>query len=623
MSSDADVASLTARIAELEAEKAKLMPTLRTRTALKFLYATPEAYMGRVVGIGGWVKQLRTAGGGKFAFVKLGDGTVGSELQCVVNGQLDGFSDIEKGACVFFIGEIVPSKGSEQAFEMVAQQVQVLGACPQETYPLAGKNLSLEYMRGLGHFRPRSTVLGAVFRIRNALAYATHTFYQSRGFQYAHTPLITASDCEGGGEMFQVTTLLDDGKLTNTLPDGKADYSKDFFKQPAFLTVSGQLNGEIMAHAFSSIYTFGPTFRAEDSHTSRHLSEFWMIEPEICFADLTENMDVAEAYLKHVMAAVIAQCGEDVKVLEAFEKRRAGDRKKAEAEVKAALAKEAKAKKKAEQAAASAAAKEAKEAGDQADVKPAADPEKEAKIAAQAEVVRALKASGTASKDEIQVAVNVLLTLKGQQPKKKQQQKGKDKKGKDTAAQDASATHWRDQPLGERLRMLVNTPFKRVTYTDAITLLQKAVTDGVEFVESNIEWGMDLSSEHERYMCETVFRCPTFVTDYPKDIKAFYMRMNEDGKTVAAMDVLVPGVGELMGGSQREERVANLEARMKEMDLDPAGDDYKWYLDLRRYGGVQHSGFGVGFGRLVCYATGIENIRDAIPFPRYPGHADY
>jgi len=358
-----------------------------------------------------------------------------------------------------------------------------------------------------------------VSRIRNALAFATHEFFQGEGFQYVHTPLITCSDCEGAGEMFQVTTLIKDSEFTAKTPQGKPDYEKDFFKKPAFLTVSGQLNAEIYAMALASVYTFGPTFRAEPSMTRRHLSEFWMIEPEIAFADLQENMCVAESFLKYVMDAALKRNPADMQLLEEFETR-----------------------------------------------------------------------SHEISDEE--------------------------KK----AAERTNKPHWRSLPLRQRLQKIISAKFARVTYTEGIEILIKAVAGGHKFEEA-VKWGMDLGSEHERYLCEVHFCAPTIVINYPKAIKAFYMRENDDKKTVAAMDVLVPGVGELIGGSQREERYDQLVARMIEAKLNP--EDYSWYLDLRKYGTVPHSGFGAGFERLVCYTTGIDNIRDAIPFPRYPGHADF
>lgn len=536
-------------------------PTLRKRVPIKTLMAQFQTYIGQTVGIGGWVRTCRKGGAGKFAFIHIYDGTCGVDLQIIVDSAVPGFEGVTKengiGCCIFAIGTIVASVGKEQAVEMKATEIQVLGACDPVKYPLAGKAHSLEYLRTIQHFRPRTMVLGAVMRIRNALAFGTHTFFQEQGFQYIHTPLITASDCEGGGEMFQVTTLIKDDEFTHKLPNGKADSSKDFFKRPAYLTVSGQLNAEIYATAMSSVYTFGPTFRAEDSHTSRHLSEFWMIEPEISFADLYEDMEIAESFLKFVIKFAMDKCPEDFETLENFEVRHLEERKKEE--------------------------------------------EKEAKAQKfrDAERMKELKAKGELP------------------PQEKKEKKEKKKEG-ETAS---PAPHWRSLPLRQRLQSIISSEFARIPYTDVITKLQQIVADGHKFEESKIEWGMDLASEHERYMCEVVFKRPTIVYNYPKDIKAFYMRMNEDNKTVRAMDILVPGVGEIIGGSQREERADKLLARIREMGLKE--EDYSWYMDLRHFGTVPHSGFGAGFERLVCYSTGIDNIRDVIPFPRYPGHADF
>lgn len=575
MSSELEL--LKAEIAKLKAEKEeitnKYAPSLRKRVTIAKLMNEADSFIGQFIGVGGWSRTVRTGGGGKFAFIKLYDGTSGNELQVVVDSSCPGFTEAVKdngvGCAMFVIGEIVPSLGKEQKVEMKATEIRVLGPSDPATYPLAGKGLSLEYLRTVGHFRPRTVVLGAVTRVRNALAMGTHVYFQEQGYQYIHTPLITASDCEGGGEMFQVTTLIKDGEFAHKLPNGKPDFSKDFFKKPSYLTVSGQLNGEIYAHAMSSIYTFGPTFRAEDSHTTRHLSEFWMIEPEIAFADLVENMDIAEGFLKFVMNYVVEKCPADLVILEEFEKRRM-DEKKKEAEKNAKNQAWAQAQKMREQK------------------------------KAEAEQAKADKAAG-------------------KEPAKKEPKK-KEKKEKGKAEKKDATPDWRAQPLRQRLDRIINSSFARVTYTEAIEILQKAVAEGKEFEEA-VSWGIDMGSEHERFLCEVVFGRPTIVTDYPKDIKAFYMRVNEDGKTCRAMDILVPGVGELVGGSQREERLDHLLKRCKEMGLE--AEDYKWYLDLRRYGSVPHSGFGAGFERLVCYTTGMDNIRDAIPFPRYPGHADY
>lgn len=563
MSQGDEIEQLRKEIAALKAEKetlsTKYAPTLRKRVTIAKLMREADSYVGSCIGVGGWSRTVRKGGGGNFAFIKLYDGTSGDELQVIVDQTVPGFTEATKdngvGCAMFVIGEIVPSTGKEQKIEMKATEIKVLGACDASTYPLSGKGLSLEHLRTIGHFRPRTVVIGAVTRVRNALAMATHTYFQNMGFQYVHTPLITASDCEGGGEMFQVTTLIKDGEWAHKLPNGKADYSKDFFKRPAYLTVSGQLNAEIYAMALSSVYTFGPTFRAEDSHTTRHLSEFWMIEPEVAFADLSENMDLAEGFLKFVMNFVVEKCPADLAVLEEFEVRHLKERQIA------------------------------------------LDKEKKAQQFAQGEKMKADKAAGIV-------------------PAKVEK---KDKKTEESKTRTA-LPDWRAAPLRERLNNIINSSFARVTYTDAIGLLQKSEEEGKVFKEK-VVWGMDLGSEHERYMCEVMFGKPTIVTNYPKDIKAFYMRMNEDGKTVAAMDILVPGVGELIGGSQREERLDHLLKRVREMGLHE--QDYSWYLDLRRFGSVPHAGFGAGFERLVCYTTGMDNIRDVIPFPRYPGHADY
>eukprot|EP01089_Gocevia_fonbrunei_P023068 TRINITY_DN956_c0_g1_i1.p1 TRINITY_DN956_c0_g1~~TRINITY_DN956_c0_g1_i1.p1 ORF type:complete len:524 (+),score=145.13 TRINITY_DN956_c0_g1_i1:45-1616(+) len=462
--------------------------------------------VGRIVTVAGWIKTVRVQGGGKFAFVELNDGSTFGNLQIIVDAVANGFEELKVKAstgCSFWAqGKIVESRGKGQKIELVAQSVEVIGDCDAAVYPLAKGHHPLEFMRTIAHLRPRANTYGAVARVRNALAYATHKFFNERGCLYLHTPVITASDCEGAGEMFQITTLLLQAKKAAEIAQiegsgGSIDYAQDFFGKPAFLTVSGQLNGEMYACALSSIYTFGPTFRAEDSHTTRHLAEFWMIEPELAFADLVENMEVAEAYLKYCVKYVMDTCPEDMQFFD----------------------------------------KQCKEKG-----------------------------------------------------------------------------------LLGRLQQVVDTPFKRVTYTEAVELLLKEVEKGKVF-ENPVSWGIDLNSEHERYLTEEIFKQPIIVADYPKDIKAFYMRQNDDGKTVAAMDVLVPRVGELMGGSQREERYDVLVKRLKELNLDE--ESYRYYLDLRRYGSVPHSGFGLGFERLVLFTTGLENIRDAIPFPRFPKHAEF
>ncbi|ABP01214.1 predicted protein [Ostreococcus lucimarinus CCE9901] len=447
------------------------------------------------------------------AFIDLNDGSAISGMQAVVNegsaawDALDA-GGVSTGAALRVKGKLVASPGGKQAAELAVEEIDVIGTADPETYPLQKKRHTLEYLRSIAHLRPRTNTIGAVARVRNQLAYATHTFFQEHGFLYANTPIITASDCEGAGEQFQVTTLLNGfgaGEWTTPASvvdeqeamnkDGSIDYSQDFFGKPSYLTVSGQLNGEIMACAVNDIYTFGPTFRAENSNTSRHLAEFWMVEPELAFADLNDDMDCAEAYLKYCLNHVLEHCDED---LEFFEK--------------------------------------------------------------------------NISKDN----------------------------------------------LRERLRNVASQEFARITYTEAV----EHVLNAKKKFEFPIEWGSDLQSEHERYISEEVFKDrPVIVRDYPKDIKAFYMRLNDDNKTVAAMDVLVPRVGELMGGSQREERLDVLERRIEEVGLEK--ESYWWYLDLRRYGSQPHAGFGLGFERLVQYVTGVENIRDAIPFPRYPGSAEF
>ncbi len=422
-------------------------------------------------------------------FIELNDGSTVSNFQVIYNGELP--SELTTGASISATGKITASPGKNQQLELHATQLEVIGACDPETFPLQKKRHSFEFLRTIAHLRPRTNTLGAVARVRSAAAFATHRFFQEQGFLYVHTPIITASDCEGAGEMFHVTTL-DPNNVPKT-PDGKADYSKDFFSKPAFLTVSGQLNGEIFACALSDIYTFGPTFRAENSNTSRHVAEFWMIEPEMAFADIHDNMANAEAYLKYVTKYILENCAEDMEFFDKF-------------------------------------------------------------IA------------------EGQIA---------------------------------------------RLQKIVETPFERLTYTKAVELL----TSSGKTFEFPVQWGIDLQSEHERYLTEEVVKGPTIVTDYPRGIKAFYMRNNEDGKTVAAMDVLVPRVGEIIGGSQREERLDVLEQKLRDNQLDPAA--YWWYLELRKYGSVPHAGYGAGFERLVGYLTGMENIRDICAFPRYPGNAEF
>ena len=429
----------------------------------------------------GWVRTNRS--GKNVSFIALNDGTYFQNAQIVYSADtLSNYAEVTKyltGTAISVIGRYVVTPGSQQPFEIQATEINLEGAC-DNTYPLQKKRHSFEYLREIGHLRPRANTFMAVFRVRSALAMAIHQFFQDQGFVYVNTPLITGADAEGAGETFTVTTRDD------------ADYEKDFFGKHASLTVSGQLQAEAFALAFRDVYTFGPTFRAENSNTTNHLAEFWMIEPEMAFADLDYDMDVIEDLIKYCINYVYETCPEEMKF---FSERI-------------------------------------------------------------------------------------------------------------------------DKGLNDRLNKVRNSEFRRMTYTEGIELLKKAVADGVEFENKNIEWGMDLMTEHERYLTEQVVDGPVFLTDYPKEIKAFYMRQNDDGKTVAAVDCLVPGVGELVGGSQREERIDVLEKRMEELGMEK--DHYQWYLDLRRYGGCQHAGFGVGFERLVMYITGMENIRDVIPFARTP-----
>jgi len=431
--------------------------------------------LGKITTVCGWVRTVRDQK--TFAFVEVNDGSTLASLQVIIpSDQL--VPELTTGASVSVTGELVESPGKNQAFELRASSLQVYGTCDPERYPLQKKRHSFEFLRTIAHLRPRTNTQGAVLRVRNALAYATHLFFQERGFLYVHTPLITGSDCEGAGEMFRVSKQSD---------------KEEFFGKPAFLTVSGQLEGEILACALSDVYTFGPTFRAENSNTSRHLAEFWMIEPEMAFADLAADMECAESYLKFCITYALNHCAEDLAFFDKF-------------------------------------------------------------------------------------VANGLL---------------------------------------ERLRHVAETPFVRFTYTEAIDILKKAS----KTFEFPVEWGCDLQSEHERYLAEEHCKKPVILTDYPAKIKAFYMRQNDDGKTVAAMDVLVPKIGEIIGGSQREERFDVLGEKIDAMGFKR--EDYWWYLELREFGSVPHAGFGLGFERLLLFITGMENIRDVIPFPRYPGHAEF
>ncbi len=456
------------------------------------LYDAPETYSDQNVAVCGWVKTIRDSK--NLGFIEINDGSCFKNLQIVFTADnVANFKDIAKqnvGAAISVQGKLLLTPNARQPFEIQAEIINVEGVSAPD-YPLQKKKHTLEYLRTIAHLRPRTNTFSAAFRVRSAAAFAIHSFFNSRGFIYAHTPLITASDCEGAGEMFRVTTLdVNDPPRTE---DGKVDYSKDFFSKPSYLTVSGQLEGECMAMAFGKIYTFGPTFRAEKSYTTRHAAEFWMIEPEIAFADLADDMELAEAMMKYILNYVMETCPADLAFLNQFY----------------------------------------------------------------------------------------------------------------------------DKGLLERLQAVANADFARITYTQAIEILEKN-NDNFEY---KVEWGSDLQTEHERYLTENVFKKPVFVTDYPKEIKSFYMRLNDDGKTVAAMDLLVPGIGEIIGGSQREERLDLLLERIHELGLRE--EDYSWYLDLRRYGGAKHSGFGLGFERLVMYVTGISNIRDVLPFPRTTGSCEF
>jgi asparaginyl-tRNA synthetase len=461
--------------------------TSRIATLLK------SAQPDEAVTIQGWVRTKREQK--EFTFVEVNDGSSMAGLQVVINQDLPDYAEVVRqlntGASVEIKGVLVPSPGKGQRIELRAEVVMVYGGADPETYPLQKKRHSFEFLRTIGHLRSRTNTLGAIFRVRNACATAVHQFFQERGFLWIHTPLITANDCEGAGELFTVTTL--DLQQVPRTEQGAIDFSQDFFGRRAFLTVSGQLQAEIMALSFTNVYTFGPTFRAENSNTSRHLAEFWMIEPEMAFCALEGNMELAEAFLKHVFQYVLEHCAEDMQF---FNER---------------------------------------------------------------------------------IDNSVLSTVE----------------------------------------QIINSEFGRITYAEAIALLEKADRS----FEYPITWGLDLQSEHERYLAEELFKKPLIVTDYPAEIKAFYMRLNDDHKTVRAMDVLAPRIGEIIGGSQREERLEVLEQRMKSMHIPP--EELWWYLDLRRYGTVPHAGFGLGFERLIQFMTGMANIRDVIPFPRTPQSAEF
>lgn len=459
-------------------------------TDIRDLYRNKEIYIDQTVTVGGWIRSVRNSK--TFGFLVVNDGTFFEPLQIVFDDSLENYAEVSKqnvGAAVIVTGKLVATPGAKQPFEIQADEVAVEGASAPD-YPLQKKRHSFEYLRTISHLRARTNTFEAVFRVRSLLAYAIHQFFQERGFVYVHTPLITGSDCEGAGEMFHVTTLDPANPPKNE--DGTVDFSKDFFGKETNLTVSGQLNGETYAMAFKNIYTFGPTFRAENSNTTRHAAEFWMIEPEIAFADLKDDMILAESMLKYIIRYVLEHAPEEMAFFNQFV----------------------------------------------------------------------------------------------------------------------------DKGLLERLQHVLNSDFAHVTYTEAVSLLEKH-NDAFDY---KISWGADLQTEHERYLTEKIFGRPVFVTDYPKEIKAFYMKQNEDGRTVAAMDCLVPGIGEIIGGSQREDDYDKLVERMRELGLDEK--EYGFYLDLRKYGSARHAGFGLGFERCVMYLTGMSNIRDVIPFPRTVNHCE-
>lgn len=458
---------------------------------IKAIFGCSADYIGKEISVSGWIRTTRESKNA--AFIELNDGTFFKNLQVVFDESLPNAEEIKKisiGASIEVSGRLIESTGAEQPFELKASSIAVAGESQPE-YPLQKKRHSFEFLREIAHLRPRSNTFSAVFRVRSLAAFAIHKFFNERGFVCTHSPIISGSDCEGAGEMFQVTTL--DIKNTPRLENGEVDFKDDFFGKRVGLTVSGQLEAEAFVMAFRKVYTFGPTFRAENSNTKRHASEFWMIEPEIAFADLGDDKALAEEFVKYIINYVRENAPEEMAFFNKFI----------------------------------------------------------------------------------------------------------------------------DTGLNERLDIVANSPFEHITYTQAVEILEKS---GQKF-EFPVGWGKELQTEHERYLTEVVYKKPVFVTDYPKDFKAFYMRQNDDGKTVAAMDLLVPGIGEIIGGSQREERLEKLEKRMKEMNLDPK--DFWWYLDLRRYGGVPHAGFGLGFERLIMYLTGMENIRDVIPFPRTPKNAEF
>ena len=461
------------------------------KTVIKDLYKNTKIYEDKEVELQGWVRTVRDSK--TFGFIELNDGTFFKNIQIVISDKLENFKELVKlstYSSIIVKGTLVITENAKQPFEIQATNIEILNICDNE-YPLQKKKHSFEYLRTISHLRPRANTFYAVFRVRSVLSYAIHKFFQDKGFVYVHTPIITSSDAEGAGEMFNVNSF--DLKNIPLNDKKEIDYSKDFFGKPAHLTVSGQLDVETYASAFRNVYTFGPTFRAENSNTVKHAAEFWMIEPEICFADLQDDMNLAEEMIKYIFSYVLEKCPEEMDFFNKF------------------------------------------------------------------------------------IDTNLL----------------------------------------DRLNNVIHSDFGRITYTDAVKELEKH-NDKFEF---KVSWGIDLQTEHERYLCENIFHKPVFVTDYPMDIKAFYMKQNSDGKTVAAADLLVPGIGEIIGGSQREENYEKLLNRMKELNMNL--DDYWWYLDLRKYGSVPHSGFGLGFERALMYLTGMQNIRDVIPFPRTPKNCEF
>jgi asparaginyl-tRNA synthetase len=545
-----------------------------------------EKWIGKVINVGGWVKSLREGGGKSFCFLDLNDGSTVKNFQIVVDKAVDNFNELLKegiGSCIQFRGEIVKSPGNKQPIEMKVEKkednyVKILGSCEQGKYPLMtgkeAKKMKLETLRDICHLRPRTNVISCVTRIRNNLAYATHIYFQNRGFLYIHTPEITSSDCEGAGSMFQVTTLLPPPKEKCNLKltkEGLVDYKDDFFSKPTYLTVSGQLEVENFACAMCDVYTFGPTFRAEVSHTSRHLAEFWMIEPEMCFADLFDDIECGENYLKFCLKYVLENNKSDLEFLDKSVEKGLIERLKnvVENDFKRLPYTEA-----------IEILKEAVKKDKKLFIeKKELTPEEKEKLAQEKKAKAEAKKKAKEEKKKAKEAKKE--GDKKEEPKKEEEKKEEVKK--------------EEEPKKEE-------PKK-------------------EDENRNIYWGMDLASVHERYLTEHVFKKPVILYNYPKEIKSFYMKQNPDGKTVAAADILVPKIGEIIGGSQREENYDKLLERMKELNMDI--DTYKWYLDLRKFGSVPHSGFGLGFERLVMMATGIENIRDVIPYPRFPGHADF